>query len=813
MDYEAVFWAFITMLFAIELVLIQRWWGRKQSEETTKTQKNTEELKTMVTELKDHSTVILPSPDLLGKIWNVPHQRNPNFTGRDDLLTALHASLTSGEVAAVTQAITGMGGIGKTQLAIEYAYRYRETYDVIWWLRAEEHVLLVSDYADLGRNLNLPIPDSEPPSETLQKVKAWLNRNGRWLLIFDNAVRPEDLNNPASPEYQFLPSLGKGHVIITSRNPHWESLAKPLKVPVFKREDAVQFLLNRSGKTDAQSAGALAEELGDLPLALEQAGAYIAETPGYSIANYLTVFRERHAELLQRSPKPLDHQETVDITWTISMKTVRKENPAAADLLNLLAFFSSEAIPLSLLKTRGAHLPEPLSSVVNDALQLGEAAGLLHRYSLIESSDDTVSVHRLVQMVTRDRLNAAGRKKWCQSAISIVDDAFTYDQNSVQSWQECLPLLQHALSVANYADGFDAVSETEAHLLNAVGMFFQNRAELQDAERCLKRALAIGEKTYGSDHPEVATIVNNLGLVLQALGDLQGAKANYERALKIDEKFYGSDHPEVATIVNNLGSVLKDLGDLPGAKANYERALKIDEKFYGSDHPMVARDVNNLGLVLQAMGDLAGAKASFERALKIDEKFYGSDHPEVAIIVNNLGSVLQAMGDLAGAKASFERALKIDEKFYDSDHPKVATDVNNLGSILKDLGDLPGAKANYERALKIDEKFYDSDHPKVATDVNNLGLVLQAMGDLAGAKANYERALKIDEKFYGSNHPNVAIMVNNLGGVLKALGDLPGAKANFERALAIFKKYLGEDHPSTKIVQGKLDRVNRELSK
>jgi len=674
-------------------------------------------------------------PGALPPTWNVPHNRNPNFTGREEHLASLKTALNSGKPAALTQAIHGLGGVGKTQLALEYAYRNVAEYDIVWWVRSEEPTTLAAGYASLAKALDLPEKESADQEVIIQAVKHRLEQIPKWLLVFDNAKDPAYVMN-------YIPHGQMGHVLITSRYANWRGTATPLDVEVLKRPESVDLLLKRTGYTDREAADALAEALGDLPLALEQTGAYM-EATRRSFSDYLKMFTERKNELWDRAGPPPDYPDTVATTWNIAFDEVMQLSSAGADLLNLCAFLAPDDIPVELLNSGAQHLPESLTAVASDPLAFDDAVDPLRRYSLVEITEETISVHRLVQAVTRDRLDDEKRKKWAEAAVRIVNKAFPFKSDDVGTWPVCSHLLPHALAAADHAETLDVASDSTGRLLNQTGLYLKGRAQFAEAKEMHERALAIGEATYGPDHPQVAIYVNNLGLVLQALGDLEGAKKMYERALAIDEATYGPDHPQVAIYVNNLGLVLQALGDLEGAKKMYERALAIGEATYGPDHPTVAIYVNNLGGVLQDIGDMEGAKKMYERALAIDEATYGPDHPQVAIYVNNLGGVLQALGDMEGAKKMYERSLAIDEATYGPDHPNVAIDVNNLGLVQKALGDMEGAKKMYGRALVIDEATYGPDHPDVAIDVNNLGGVLHDLGDLKGAKKMFEHALAI----------------------------------------------------------------------
>jgi hypothetical protein len=330
----------------------------------------------------------------VGKFLNIPYLRNPNFTGRGALLANLHSALTSGENGSLTQAqvMTGLGGVGKTQLALEYTYSFMDDYDIVWWVRSEEPTTLAADYARLANDLNLPEKDSTDQTVTINAVKHRLeNNDSKWLLVFDNAQEPKDIE-------AYIPRKGAGHIIITSRNPNWNSLARSLAVLLFDREESVKFLLKRTGQDDDKAAGLLAETLGDMPLALEQAGAYIVAA-SISIADYLTRFKEKSKEILKLG-EPTCYPHTVATTWLVSFEAVQNESPVSAGILNLCSFLAPDDIPRWLLNKDSKHLPEPLASAINDVLILDKGIKTLRRYSLINATKDGFSIHRLVQSVT-----------------------------------------------------------------------------------------------------------------------------------------------------------------------------------------------------------------------------------------------------------------------------------------------------------------------------------------------------------------------------------------------------------------------------
>jgi tetratricopeptide (TPR) repeat protein len=590
--------------------------------------------------------------------------RNRNFTGRADLLDRLSEELAGG-VAAVVAAY-GLGGVGKTQLVLEYAHRHLGDYELVWWVPAETRLLTTASLAELAVQLGLPARAEQ--AEQAAAALAELSRRDRWLLVFDNAEDPQDLEG-------LWPVGGGGRVLVTSRNPAWGGVAVRLPVDVLAEQEAIDFLLARTGSSDRQAAKALATELGGLPLALEQAAAYLEET-NLELGEYLGRFRRHHAQLLARG-RPSRYPATVATTWQLNLEQLSGDQ-AAVGLLRVCAFLAPEAIPPSLLAADPQALPPELAAVVGDELALDQAVAALYRFSLLGRDHDGLRLHRLVSEVVRATLDPQEQQRWAGVAVGLVTAGFPPDVTDPANWPVCARLLPHALYTTEQGEQLEVAAEPTAELLNRTGRYLHRRAELAAARAIHQRGLRLAEATYGPDHLKVATQVNNLGGVLQDLGDLAGAKDHYQRALLSFEAAYGPNHPEVATCVNNLGDVLRALGDLAGARTLHERALAIDEAAYGPNHPNVAVDVDNLGLVLRDLGDLAPAKVSYERALAIDEAAYGPNHPNVAVRVDNLAGVLYDLGDLAGARVHLERALRILEAAYGPDHPRTRIAAGNL---------------------------------------------------------------------------------------------------------------------------------------
>jgi len=656
------------------------------------------------------------------EVSNLP-ARNRNFSGRDDLLEQLHARLQAEATAAVvpTGAVHGLGGVGKTQLALEFSHRFASDYDIAWWIPADEPTSATAALAALARRLG--VEELADQSEMVAGLFDRLRQRARWLLVYDNAERPERLAG-------LLPPGGGGQVLMTSRWSAWGNHATPLPVNVLAREESIAFLGGRTGATDPAALDELAELLGDLPLALEEAAAYLEET-GVGLAEYLELVRDRARDLFGLDQPPDDEQgdqRRVATVWSLSLERVHREAPAAEALLNLCAFLAPD-IPRGLPAEQPQLLPADLAHVVSDPLVYNRMLAVVGRYSLAAMTPTTVLVHRLVQAVIQARLGKERERRWAEIAIGLLRKRFPNDSWEVATWPTCERLLPHVLVATGHTERLEVAGEQAGWLLDRAANYLHERGQYRQARPIAERALRVTEATLGAAHPEVAWRYDGLGATLRRLGDLAGARMQLERALAIAEAALGPDHEDVAKWRSNLGLVLRDLGDLEGGRVQVERALAISEAALGPDHLHVAVRRGELGDLLRELGDVNGARVQVQRALEIGEAALGPDHPHVAAWRNSLGGVLRELGDVNGARVQVQRALEIGEAALGPDHPNVAIWHSNLGKLLQDLGDLAGARAQYERALAISEAALGPDHPTVAALRDNLSGVLQAPQD------------------------------------------------------------------------------------
>jgi tetratricopeptide (TPR) repeat protein len=689
------------------------------------------------------------------------------FKGREQALDTLHKALNAdagGRTAIVGRALHGLGGIGKTRLAVEYALQHESEHSALLFVRADTPAALETSLAALAgpEILDLPEQDAREDAAKIAAALGWLAAHPGWLMIVDNVDDPAAV----AAVDKLLARLSGGKVVVTGRAGNFPASLRKLELGVLDIPASVAFLLERTDEDrarspdDAKLAQDLAGELGGLALGLEQAGTYIA-TERIGFARYLELWREKRATVLDWFDKTLmsyDHDTGLAATWATS---VDRLTPDARRLLERLAFLAPEPIPDSLLDVAAPGDPE--------GFETRAARANLFAYSLVsraaveagKTSQDGFVVHRLVQDFARRSMTDERRGDALREALGWVDAAFDGEPQDVRSWPVLDPLVPHALAVARQTDQ-GAVVEPTGRLFNQLAMHLQAKARYAESELLYRRALAIGEANLGSDHPTLARCLDNLAVLLCATNRFGEAEPIYRRALAIAEANYGPAHPDVAACLSNYGELLRTTNRLSEAEPLFRRALAIDEASHGSNHPHVAIRLNNLALLLQAMNRLGEAERLSLRALAINEAKYGPDHPAVATNLNNLAGSLCATNRFGEAEPLFRRALAIDEASYGTDHPQVATDLNNLAGLLRVVNRLGEAEPLFRRALAIDELNCGPDHPAVARDINNLALLLVATNRLAEAEPLYRRALAIVEASYEPDHPWTALVRDNL---------------------------------------------------
>jgi len=611
------------------------------------------------------------------RVSNIPIRVPEHFMGRDDALAAIEAALRCQEDRVAIAALHGLRGVGKTTLAACYAERHRDDYRATWWIRAQTEPTMRADLVALGVRLNWVAAD-EKEEPALATVMERMGHEGEGvLLIFDNATDAVSLK-------PYLPRGGSARVLVTSNTHAWRGVAVPVEIRLWPMAIGADYLIARTGRAaERDTAEALSEALGGLPLALEQAGAY-CERLEIALADYRKRFEATPARMLDSerdAPSEYHDRLTVARTFALAIDEAAKLHPGAEPLIVHAALLVPEPIPLFLFKEAGGKFGEPLASALADdgldeAVAALRAFALVDRESIVDERDpavttDTIRLHRLVHRVAQARCEGKAREHARRALVEAVaaiypDGVF----NDPSTWPRARRLDALAPALVDDDTVLEGTEERTSDLLDALGAYKHGALAAYAQARPLKeRALAIREKVLGSEHPVTAKSLNGLGLLLWDQRDLAGARPLHERALAIREKVLGAEHPDTAMSLNNLALLLKAQGDLAGARPLQERALMIYEKMLGPKNPDTALSLNNLALLLQAQNDPAGARPLYERALSILEKALGLEHPNTNRVRRNFACLLLTDRNASEALAFGEAALSAHDKALGSHHP------------------------------------------------------------------------------------------------------------------------------------------------
>lgn len=766
-------------------------------------------------------------------LFQVPYLQNPFFTGREDLLHRLYQELqTTNNVAlAHPLGMSGLGGIGKTQTALEYAYRYRESYNIIFWMQADSASALTSGFAALARLLHLPEQDEQDQRIIVEAVLRWLRLHSGWLLIFDNL----DSFSVAEP---FLPKAGRGHILFTTRAQSLGGLASRLDVQKMEPEVGALLLLRRAGVIsasafldaatgeDQQLACLVSQKLDGLPLALDQAGAYIEQyrqetsaSVQASLQNYLSLYQEHRQELLSKRDNSDEHSPygsstaSVATTWSLSFAKVSSADPAAAELLCLCAFLAPDAIPEEMLTDGASALGSLLFPVVTDPLSLNKSIATLRAYSLLGRNADAamLSVHRLVQAVLQDSLSPEMRTYGMERVVHLVN--LTFPSGEFVTWQACERLLSHALVGADWIHQKQMVSPEAVRLLNQAGYYLAGRARYVEAEPLYTRALEIVEQQSGVEDLRAAAIVNNLALLFQDQGRYAESEAFHRRALTTRQQQLEEQHPDIAQSMNNLGSVLEARGQYAEAEDLYQHALHIGQQQAGEQHIDTAIHLNNLANLYRTQGKYNEAEPLYTQALKIYQKHFGDTHPYTASVISNLGFFYKEKGHDREAERLYHRALTIREQTLGELHPETMNSLNNLASLYKDQDKYIEAREFYQRALAICERSMGIEHPETARILSNLADLSQDQGKYGEAEELCRRALAIRVRILGSEHAATAVSLNNLATLCERQAKYSEAEELYLHVLSIYQRQREVDNLSIARIWNNLGTFYQKIGK
>ncbi|WP_141578758.1 FxSxx-COOH system tetratricopeptide repeat protein [Actinomadura sp. WMMA1423] len=695
------------------------------------------------------------------------------FAGRDTALARLNRHLVPGEGG--TMAITGIGGCGKTRLALEYASRRAPEYDVVWLVRAG---FLDADMRELATALALPTP---PDGDVVSILHGWLASHSRWLIIIDGVDDPHQ-------DADRYPT-GRGHVLITSRNTEWGNIATPVHIGRLERAESVRFL-SRRGLTAAQEElAALANEVGDLPLALEQAASFVLAT-GQTVPNYLALLREHTAELLEATEAP-DYPMAITATWALSFDRLRTECPAAMEMLRFASFMATDDIPLSVFHAAVGEMPRRFRRHLREPLDLARTVRHLTRYSLAELGTDAINVHTLVQTVVREvSLNAAQRADYCDRVTRVLRAEYPQRSEDVDQWATCARLTTHGIAVAGHAEALGSGRDEASDLLDRVATYIEGRVGARTAVPLFQKAVQMAESTLAEHSSALATRLNNLGSALFSADRLDEAIELFERVLAIDE-FRARRHREAIPVEHlmNYGVATYFAGDRPRGVALMERAVRDASP---SD-PFFGVMLLNLASERRSQRDFDRAENLARTVEEATRARFGRMHPYYAAALSELGRIAADQGDIEKAVDLLRQAARtMLDRFGPAATQTIETHVKYLDALTNNEADdraveladwmranldLSGPPRSAQPAFETTAAFSPPDA------LAKIGIIYLHFDRAEDALHCFEEAAGAVEEFTESESPALAVHENNIGSALLALHRVREAKHALTLAL------------------------------
>ncbi|MEU0877404.1 FxSxx-COOH system tetratricopeptide repeat protein [Lentzea sp. NPDC005914] len=763
------------------------------------------------------------------QVWGPVPLRNPDFVGRGALLEQLRRRLLEpGATAVLPEALHGMGGVGKSQTMIEYIYQHAAEYDVVWWISAEHPAQITAGLTELAKRLGVPgsSADTAIPGvlEALRTGKPF----SRWILVFDNADRPETVR-------PFFPG-GVGHVVVTSRNSEWAGVARPVEVDLFTREESIELLQRRDSLFPRADADRLAEALGDLPLAVEQAAAWRAQT-GMQVGEYLELLEQGRTELLEVGTSS-DYQLPVAAAWNVPLNRLKNDHPAALQLLQVCAFFGPEPISRRWFSgVRGMPVSDALAEAFEDPIKLNRAVREISRYSLakIDHRNNTLQLHRLVQAVLKNRLPADEQRDLRHTVHVLLANGDPGDPEDSTNWSRYAEMLPHAavsravecgdrwvrvmminlagylLAGGDYGGALDlseqAVQEWQRNLghsdLDTVEMTrhyavaLRRLGKIDQAMRVNERNLEVLREAVGEDHETVLSMLDTVAADRRSEGKFAEELALQRTVHARSRVILGEDDPATLYYASNLASCYRLMGDFFGARDLDEETLRRRIVVLGSDHLMTYRSMNALAMDLRECGDYHGAGGLQQEALSHQRDLFGADHPYTIGATRNMAVTLRKLGDHAGAVALSRECVATYRSRHGDRHIDTVTSLTSLSVDLRHIGDLEAAHEAALTACELFREIRGPQHPYTLIAAMNLASVHRMLEAAEEARDLDEVAVHGLRATFDSDHPFALVAATNLASDLAALGDLTGARALDEELVERSTRVLGVDHPST----------------
>lgn len=759
-------------------------------------------------------TVTPPKPRAVSPaVWeNVP-PRNPNFTGRERLLDELAERLAANlhPTAVLPEAMYGLGGIGKSQLAIEYVYKHQADYDLVCWVPSEHTPGIVNVLSHLAGRLDIEVEGDA--SATVAQALDALRRGvpyTRWLLVFDNAENAQSL----AP---YLPNSQHGAVLITSRNPQWEDIAGCLEVNVFERAESIALLNKRGPELSPEDADMLAEALGDLPLAIEQAAAWRAQT-GMPAQEYLRLFNEKRSDLLFEGAPNL-YPESVATAWNVSLDRIEHTNPEALHLLQVCAYFAPEPIPRSLFS--GAHhgtISPELDAALADPMRLGRAIREIKRYSLarVDPRNNSLQMHRLVQTVLTQRMTPLERERMRRGAQSLLASVDPRDPEANAQWERYSELYPHVVA----SDAIHSTDPWVRDLVHNTAKYLQRFGDHDSALSFTREAHGAATELFGAADEKTLQLAFWLGWILFSMGRYKEAAEINEATLNAHEDLSPSEPTRAVDAreshLDAIGAVAADLR----VKGDFRRALEQSRRVYdtatvafGDDEPFTLNAAHNLGVALRLVGSFREAYELDRNTWELKQTLLGAEHEQTLLTRVGLTIDERELGLYQHARNRQEEVVSLYLRHLREDNPALLHANRVLAVTRRKAGDHEAALELSERLVEVMEGRFGKEHPDTIAATLGLSVDLRYTGHLDRARELAEVSLGHYGRLFGHEHPHTVSAQANLAIIDRMDGRFESAYELDRTAHAILVEGLGEQHPLTMVVATNLASDLAELGR
>jgi tetratricopeptide (TPR) repeat protein len=738
----------------------------------------------------------------------IPYERNAYFTGRERLLVTIHEELSKSMPKRWNHriALHGLGGVGKTQLALEYAFSQRENYSGVYWINAVSQATLFSGFQDIAKQtLCVANPETMKPSELTISVLDWLKREENWLLVFDNLEDGAVVDG-------YLPDLSpKHHTLITSRNQHYDQIpAEGLEIGVLEVEDAINLLLTRCKLTFGDSedrdihtiAVEIVRELGFLPLAIEQAAAYIREA-SKNIFTFLSSYRRNrknyHARLSKGNRKY--YSESLATTWRLSFQRIQEINNDASKILQLLAFANPDGTLIQFLEAGANGLDAELRAIVTNPDRLCEALAVLQGFSFIRRQGVTsdaqfITIHRLVQSVIRDEMPPERLSSTLVALIGLCDSAFP-------TWHDWDPRLLHRSRlyedqvVGPLLDVSIPPSETLAFLLSRVGLFLREDGKYLQANEFLTKALKIFDQLRGNADYETLNSMALLAWGYLYQGQYQKAAKLEEQVLETRFKLLGDEHPDTLETMADLARMYRTLALYGKAEQLKEHVLAVRKRICGEEHPDTLSAMGYLAHTYRDHGRLREAAELEENVLEARLKLCEKEHPTTLAAMGNLGCTYHCEGRYQDAAQLEEKVLEATMRLLGKEHPESVLAMVNLGCTFRELGRLDDAIVLLETAVERRKQLGGCQHPATLWAQFNLCVAYLKQGASTSSIELLEETGKGLGKALGEGHPRTLSAMHSLAVAYRELGRRNQSRELMENVAEARERILGGLHPDT----------------